>query len=93
MRGMKHLAIVTTVGVAYGCWALGWGPMAGWGPAQVGVAGGLAGMGSNVLDAVLKQVFPKAKEATLSKAVGKFLSRTTAPPTPPAPPVPPSPGR
>ena len=85
---MKYLAIVTTVGVAYGCWALGWGPMAGWGPAQVGVAGVLAGMGSNVLDAVLKQVFPAAKDATLSKSLAAFFARAAAPP-----PFPPSPRR
>jgi hypothetical protein len=87
---MKYLAIVTTVGLAYAGWALGWGPMVSWDPVQVGVAGVLAGMGSNVLDAVLGRLFPAAKDATLSKAAAQFMARPAAPP---GPPIPPSPGR
>ena len=82
---MKYLAIATTVGVTYACWILGWGPMATWGAAQVGVAGVLAGMGSNVLDAFLGRLFPAAKAATLSKAAARVLFRPPGPPIPPSP--------
>lgn len=87
---MKYLAILTTVGLAYASWALGWGPLAEWDAARVGVAGVLAGMGSNVLDGFLGRLFPAVKSATLSQAAAKFLSR---PVVPPGPPIPPSPHR
>ena len=82
---MKYLAILTTVGLAYAGWALGWGPIASWDAVRVGVAGVLAGMGSNVLDAILGRAFPAAKEATLSKAAARVLFRPPGPPLPPSP--------
>ena len=82
---MKYLAILSTVGLAYAAWVLDWGPMVGWDPARVGVAGVLAGMGSNVLDAFLGRLFPAAKAATLSKAAARVLFRPPGPPIPPSP--------
>mgnify|MGYP001605058714 FL=1 len=34
---MKYLALLTTVAISYGVWALGWGPAAGGDSARVGV--------------------------------------------------------
>ena len=85
---MKYLAILTTVGLAYAGWALGWGPTAEWDAAKVGVMGFLAGLGTNVFDPLLKRFAPAAKEATLSKATAALFARPTAPPGPPLPPTP-----
>ena len=87
---MKYLALLTTVAISYGVWALGWGPAAGWDAARVGVLGAFAGMGTNVLDGLVKRFAPAAKDATLSKAAATFLARA---PAAPAPPIPPSPRR
>ena len=86
---MKYLAILTTVGLCYASWALGWGPILEWDAGRVGILGVVAGLGSNILDAVMGLVIPKAKGSTISKAAAAFLSRPSAPP---GPPIPPSPG-
>jgi hypothetical protein len=87
---MKYLALLTTVAISYGVWALAWGPIADWDAIRVGVLGVFAGMGTNVLDGLVKRYAPAAKDATLSKAAATFLARA---PASPRPPLPPSPGR
>jgi hypothetical protein len=86
---MKYLVLVVTVAINYGLWVLGWGPVADWDAARVGVLGVFAGMGTHVLDPLIKKYASGAKEATLSKVVAKFLDRAPAPRNPL---VPPSPG-
>ena len=81
---MRLVAIGSTVGLAIGAWHLGLEALAPYTLGKVVVLGVAAGLGSNVVHALLGRFAPGANDATLGTLVKNAMA--PLPPTIPKPP-------
>ena len=89
---LKLVAIGVGFGLTYGAWILGLEGLAEHPASHIYVMGIAVGLGSTVVNGVLKQWFPAARATPLA-GILRNLNRPPAPPTQPPASAPPAPFR